>query len=527
MTEQQPLTIQQALNLAVQHHTAGDLPNAEGVYQQILQADPNQQVALHLLGVIAHQVGKNDIAVDLITKAITIKSDYAEAYSNLGLVLQGLERLDEAAASYNKAIAINPYYAEAHYNLGNTLQGLGTLDEAVASYKKAIAIKPDLVEAYYNLGITLQELGQLDKAVESYNKALAIKLDYAEAYSNLGIALQELGKLDEAVASYNKAINFKPDYVEAYSNIGNVFKILGRSDEALTSYNKALAINPNYAEARFNLGVFLYENRQYKGAAEQFKLTDFGKSKSYLLKCLYQLNDQSLFYDQLDNLISQGVINPVIGSLSSRSELRYGTDRPNPFCNDPLKYVLKTDLTEQCDFKNIFVKTAKDILNGNATSYKSQGHLTNGQQTAGNVLVQKTDFMDEINRIIIAEIEKYLLAFKDSEEGFIKNWPTNYSLYGWLICMKNGGELHPHMHDTWITGGIYINVPSKLNDDSGNLVVCIDDEEPLTEEYINPKRSIDVVTGSLCLFPASLLHYTIPFESEEERIVLAFDVVPK
>jgi hypothetical protein len=36
-----------------------------------------------------------------------------------------------------------------------------------------------------------------------------------------------------------------------------------------------------------------------------------------------------------------------------------------------------------------------------------------------------------------------------------------------------------------------------------------------------------VVTGSLCLFPASLLHYTIPFESEEERVVLAFDVVPK
>ena len=43
----------------------------------------------------------------------------------------------------------------------------------------------------------------------------------------------------------------------------------------------------------------------------------------------------------------------------------------------------------------------------------------------------------------------------------------------------------------------------------------------------NKAESIDVITGSLCLFPASLLHYTIPFESDEERIVLAFDVVPK
>jgi hypothetical protein len=38
---------------------------------------------------------------------------------------------------------------------------------------------------------------------------------------------------------------------------------------------------------------------------------------------------------------------------------------------------------------------------------------------------------------------------------------------------------------------------------------------------------IDVRTGSLVLFPSSLMHYTIPFESDENRIVLAFDVVPK
>jgi len=57
---QQTLTIQQSLDLAVQHHNAGDLPKAEGIYRQILQSEPNQPVALNLLGVIARQVGKND-----------------------------------------------------------------------------------------------------------------------------------------------------------------------------------------------------------------------------------------------------------------------------------------------------------------------------------------------------------------------------------------------------------------------------------------------------------------------------------
>ena len=66
---QQTLTMQQALDLAIQHHTAGRLSQAESIYQQILQSNPEQPTALHLLGVIAHQAGKNDVAVDLITKA--------------------------------------------------------------------------------------------------------------------------------------------------------------------------------------------------------------------------------------------------------------------------------------------------------------------------------------------------------------------------------------------------------------------------------------------------------------------------
>ena len=122
--DQKTPTIEQTLSLAMQHHNAGDLSKAEGIYQKILQADPNQPVALHLLGVIAHQVGKNDIAVDLIGKALAINSDYAEAHNNLGLALNGLGRLDEAVSSYLKALAIKPYYAEAHTNLGNALNKL-------------------------------------------------------------------------------------------------------------------------------------------------------------------------------------------------------------------------------------------------------------------------------------------------------------------------------------------------------------------------------------------------------------------
>ena len=114
---QQMLTIKQAIDLAVQHHSAGRLPEAEHIYQQILQADPNQPAALRLLGTIAHQVGKNVVAVDLLTKALAIEPGDAVAYSNLGLALQELGKLEEAVANYQKALVIKPDYPGAWNNL--------------------------------------------------------------------------------------------------------------------------------------------------------------------------------------------------------------------------------------------------------------------------------------------------------------------------------------------------------------------------------------------------------------------------
>ncbi len=94
--------------------------------------------------------------------------------------------------------------------------------------------------------------------------------------------------------------------------------------------------------------------------------------------------------------------------------------------------------------------------------------------------------------------------------------------------MKSGGELSPHIHESgWLSGTIYINVPPKTKIESGSLVVALGKDSDATNSRQNSKKVIDVVTGSMALFPASLMHHTIPFESEEERIVLAFDVMPK
>jgi len=241
-----------------------------------------------------------------------------------------------------------------------------------------------------------------------------------------------------------------------------------------------------------------------------------------VLKTMYDRNLESELKNQLDKMINRGENNSNVGSFVSRCNFRYKHDRQNPFCNEPLKYVYEIDLNHQYQLLEDFTKPITDFLKDNTSTPKQQGLISNGYQTDGNLFEDETIDTNAIQKIIHLEVEKYRENFKNSEEGFLKNWPEEYTLNGWLISMKSGGKLKPHMHEYgWLSGSIYINVPKKKTIDSGNLVVCIDDKDEIN------KKSIDVMTGSLCLFPASLLHYTIPFESDEDRIVLAFDVKSK
>jgi tetratricopeptide (TPR) repeat protein len=430
---------------------------------------------------------------------------------------------EKLAALLTKEFPKHPFGWKA---FGLVLQHTGRLDESLLPMQKSVELSPLDAEAIGNLGVTLQELGRLKEAEVSYRQAIALEAGAYLQHNNLGNTLKKLGRLDESEASFRQAIALMPDYAEAHSNLGGTLSDQGRLDEAEASYKKAIALKPDFAEAHSNLGLLFFESMRYDQAAKHFEQGDTQLSKRHAIQCSYLQDEASVFNGKYDLLVSEGEINAVIGSLGVRSEFEYGTKKANPFCNDPFKYVVRTDLRTQYEFENIFVQTAREVLADSEVSFKVQGHLTNGVQTAGNIFVQGNVPQTEIENIIRTEIEKYRIKFKDSDEGFIKKWPTAYDIKGWLVCMQSGGKLHPHMHASgWITGSVYINVPPKSKADSGNLVLCLrDGDHPLVS---GQQSSIDVVTGSLCLFPSSLHHYTVPFDENEERIVLAFDVVPK
>ncbi len=130
------LSLLQALDLALQHVQRGQLQEAEQLYLQILRADPNQVDALHFLGIIAGQTGRDNLAIDYLNRALRLKPDLAGAHNNLGNVFTGQGNLLEAVSSYERALRLKPYYFEARCNLGNALRAQGRLVEA-RSYQLA------------------------------------------------------------------------------------------------------------------------------------------------------------------------------------------------------------------------------------------------------------------------------------------------------------------------------------------------------------------------------------------------------
>jgi predicted O-linked N-acetylglucosamine transferase (SPINDLY family) len=244
-----PITIDQAIEMALGHHQAGRLAEAEALYRLVLEQYPKHAGALHLLGVLACQAGRLDEAIDLIGQAIVIDPGVAAYHSNRAEACRRAERWDDAIAGFQRAISMQGGVAQTHANLAGALWGKGRLDEAIAAARRAIAMEPDCADAYTNLGNALRDQRRFDEAIEALERAIAIRPDFALACNNLGCTLIERGDPDAAATALGRAIALAPEMAEAHSNLGNALKDMGRLDDAVGCYRRALALKPGLATA--------------------------------------------------------------------------------------------------------------------------------------------------------------------------------------------------------------------------------------------------------------------------------------
>jgi len=260
------MAIPQALALAAQKIDGGELPHAEAIIQEVLKKQPDHPHANHLLGILAHRVGRTELGLELIGKAIEKLPNEARFHTNRGEMCRLLKRLDEAIAHGEKAIALDPKSATAHSNLGIAYYDRKDYDRAEALQKKAQELQPGLPESLNNLG-SIQR-GRKDKAgaIAYYRQVLEKHPKFLESINNLGAMLIEDEKLDEAIKTLLSALKINKNYAEAHNNIANAFLAKEDFDKATAAYNNALRLNPNYPEPLLGLARVCKEKDRYDEA---------------------------------------------------------------------------------------------------------------------------------------------------------------------------------------------------------------------------------------------------------------------
>lgn len=282
----QQLSIPQALQLAGQQIDAGQLPQAEAILRQILQRQPRHAGAMHLMGVLAHQAGKTELAAELIGKAIEIQPDVAQFHANRGEMCRLLKRLDEAIHHGEQAVMLDPRSPNAHSNLGVAYYDRKDYARAETCQKKALELAPNLLTALNNLGSIRRELKDKEGAIEYYRQVLAIAPDYLETINNLGAVLTELERPEEALTELLKVIRARPGYADAHCNIGNAFLLLEDFDKALVAFNQTLALMPDNPAALLGLARTYKEKDaldEARAAVEQALALAPEKAEAYSL----------------------------------------------------------------------------------------------------------------------------------------------------------------------------------------------------------------------------------------------------
>lgn len=241
---------QEALGL----HRSGRLDEAGRMYAEILQENPWHADSLNLLGVVWHQKGEAERAVELIRRAIQLTPNQPHFFVNLASALRALGRHGEAIDAARIALDRRPRLAEAQLALALSLQATGQKEEAEATLLQMAADHPFDSRGPQALGNLYRESGRFEEALAAYQEALGRNGNDAAAHLGLGTMLLMSGQPFAAEGPLRRATELAPKVAAGWLNYGTCLIRLGRDAEAAQAFEKGLEVAPNDPMLAVNLG---------------------------------------------------------------------------------------------------------------------------------------------------------------------------------------------------------------------------------------------------------------------------------
>jgi tetratricopeptide (TPR) repeat protein len=237
-------------------------------YQQALERNPRNPVALAGMCLVALSMGKHRPAIDLATLATEIAPEMRPAWVALGQALKGVGRFDEAEAAYRRALALDGLDALALMGMGELMIARENPEESARFYSMALRKFPVLVSAHMGLGHARTCMGRFEEAYECYQQALKLKPRLADAEYSCGYVLSRMGRAREAENCYRRALRTRPDFAAAWLNMGSLLREQGRDIYAEAALVRAIELRPDLIGAWLNLAVIERDRKNYPKAEE-------------------------------------------------------------------------------------------------------------------------------------------------------------------------------------------------------------------------------------------------------------------
>jgi tetratricopeptide (TPR) repeat protein len=295
------------------YHSNNNPEEAEKIYKQLLEVNPDDVNVLNLYGLLSLSINKIDIAISCLSKAFILKKT-AYIASNLAKAYYMNSEPKKAIKLYKTALELEES-DDIYYSIAIAYKQLGDLKNVILNYEKAIKINPKNFSAMFNLSIAYNDNKNIGKAISCANKCLEICDSDEDVYVLLAGYYEEVKNYNQAINVLQKAVILNNKNYLYHYNLGVFYSKIQKNNDAIISYLKCIEINPLYVEA-------------YVNAAALLKLQDNEKALNLLLKA-YKINntDENLllslaqtYKDLFNNTKSLEILNQILKLYPNSSE---------------------------------------------------------------------------------------------------------------------------------------------------------------------------------------------------------------
>ncbi|MEM8797853.1 MAG: putative 2OG-Fe(II) oxygenase [Pseudomonadota bacterium] len=361
----------------------------------------------------------------------------------------------------------------------------------------------------------LYKAKKLPETLEKLEEVSSLDSTRHDVLSTAGLIAFDLGEYEKAEQNYRLAVTVEPKNVKAQFGLGLTLKLLGRFEES--------------AEA-------LRESVKLSGAEPE--------TVRRLIEVLWQLGASVEIPALCDTLLQREPHNLEAAMYQAAAHFHRGTpEKARALLGfEDLVEIHDLEAPDGYEDMKAFNKALADHVvshptmavpdKADATYHNDDLHIT--RELVGPGGDEGHTPVKDLEALIASKIATYLETRKDTlDHGFIKRWPENNHLTAWGTLLKGQGNLAPHIHLQGYLGMVYYpELPQEMASEAANTgddqrgfleLGRLPDEFPVPVEtdihLIQPKE------GRLVIFPGYFFHRTIPFESADRRISIAFDVV--